>query len=141
MLDRNGFTVIELLIIMVIIGVLAAIAIPRFGGVKGRAQVAAMKSDLRSLATYQEVHRSQFGAYAAVVASNVAGGPAPDPTTGFVPSANVTVVGAIAAGGTGWNARATHAGAPGRQCEIFMAGGQVAGPAGLTNVEGVPGCN
>lgn len=141
MLDRNGFTVLELLIIMVIVGVLAAIAIPRFGSAKERAQIAAMKSDLRNLATYQEVHRSQSGAYTAVAASNVAGGPAPDSTTGFVPSANVTVVGAIVAGGAGWNARATHAGAPGRQCEIFIAGGQVAGPAGTTNVEGVPGCN
>ena len=138
---RNGFTVIELLIVMVILGVLAAIAIPRFGSAKVRAQLTAMKSDLRNLATYQEAHRSQSGAYTAVAASNGAGGAAPDTATGFVPSAHVTVVGAIVSGGTGWNATATHAGAPGRQCEIFMAGGQLTGPAGLTNVEGVPGCN
>jgi len=140
-LHRDGLTVIELLIVMVILGVLAAIAIPRFGEAKGRAQIATMKSDLRNLATHQEAHRFQFGAYTAVAASNVVGGPAPDTTTGFVPSANVTVIGAIVAGGAGWNATATHAGAPGRECEIFIAGGQVAGPAGLTSVEGVPGCN
>ena len=39
---------------VVIIGILAAIAIPKFASTKDKAYVAAMKSDLRNLATYQE---------------------------------------------------------------------------------------
>jgi prepilin-type N-terminal cleavage/methylation domain-containing protein len=142
MLNRKGFTLIELLIVVVIIGILAAIAIPKFASTKEKAYVASMKSDLRNLATAQEAYFADFGLYAAVAASNLAAGaPVPDPATGFVPSANVTINGAIVAGGAGWNATTVHASAPGRTCEIFIAGAQVAGPGGLTQVEGEPGCN
>src|SRR5256884_7541238 len=53
-MSRRGFTLIELLIVVVIIGLLAAIAIPKFANTKEKAYVAAMKSDLRNLATAEE---------------------------------------------------------------------------------------
>src|SRR5437870_8222331 len=40
---------LELLIVVVIIGILAAIAIPKFANTKGKAYIASMKSDLRNL--------------------------------------------------------------------------------------------
>jgi prepilin-type N-terminal cleavage/methylation domain-containing protein len=85
--NRKGFTLIELLIVVVIIGILAAIAIPKFSNTKEKAYVAAMKSDLRNMATYEEQYAAdQGGAYFGGTATSIA------PLNGFSPSQNVTVV-------------------------------------------------
>jgi len=56
MRDTKGFTLIELLIVVVIIGILAAIAIPKFSATREKAYYSAMKSDLKNLATQQEIY-------------------------------------------------------------------------------------
>src|SRR5256714_4069692 len=61
MSNKKGFTLIELLIVVVIIGILAAIAIPKFANTKDKAYVAAMKSDLRNMATYEEQYAADNG--------------------------------------------------------------------------------
>jgi prepilin-type N-terminal cleavage/methylation domain-containing protein len=53
--DRKGFTLMELLIVVVIIGILAAIAIPKFGQSRERAYVAAMQSDIGQARTAMEM--------------------------------------------------------------------------------------
>ncbi len=101
---RKGFTLIELLIVVVIIGILAAIAIPKFANTKDKAYVAAMKSDLRNLATYEEQYAADNGgAYFGGTATYAA------PLQGFTPSQNVTIVATNVAGPpASWSATASH---------------------------------
>jgi type IV pilus assembly protein PilA len=47
--NQGGFTLIELMIVIAIIGILAAIAIPIYSNMQGRARVAKAQSDLRGL--------------------------------------------------------------------------------------------
>jgi prepilin-type N-terminal cleavage/methylation domain-containing protein len=54
-MDKKGFTLIEHLIVVVIIGILAAIAIPKFGETRERAYVSAMQADLNQLRTAMEM--------------------------------------------------------------------------------------
>ena len=84
--NRKGFTLIEILIVAVLIGTLAAIAIPRYAGAKDRAYTAAMLADLRTGAVYEEQYAAEnHGQYFGGVAS------ADSPLQGFSPSKDVTV--------------------------------------------------
>jgi len=53
---KEGFTLIELMIVIAIIGILAAIAIPQFSAYRTRSYNSAAQSDLRNLATAQEAY-------------------------------------------------------------------------------------
>ena len=97
MRDNKGFTLIELLIVVVIIGILAAISIPKFSATREKAYFASMKSDLKNLASQQEIYYTDTYEYTNVVAS-----------LGHVSSSGVTST--ITGGTDGWSATATHAG-------------------------------
>ena len=59
----SGFTLIELLIVVAIIAILAAIAVPNFLEAQTRSKVSRVKSDLRTLATAIESYQVDSNAY------------------------------------------------------------------------------
>lgn len=59
----DGFTIVELLVVIVIIGILASITIVSYNGVASRAKVAAIKSDLVNNAKKIQLYYAEYGTY------------------------------------------------------------------------------
>ncbi len=63
--SRRGFTLIEILIVVVILGILAAIVIPQFSSASNEAAISSVRSQLQTLRSQVELYRVQNGQYPA----------------------------------------------------------------------------
>jgi prepilin-type N-terminal cleavage/methylation domain-containing protein len=119
----HGFTLVELLIVMVIIGLLATIAIPKFASSKEKAFLTSMKADLRNLATQQETYVIENFSYTTSF-----------PATLYTVTTGVTGP-TIALTVDGWTASVGHTGTS-KTCAIFIG----TSPLPPAVDEGVPRC-
>ncbi|MCH7934231.1 MAG: prepilin-type N-terminal cleavage/methylation domain-containing protein [Gemmatimonadetes bacterium] len=115
MSKKTGFTLIELLIVVVIIGILASIAIPKFSATREKAFISSMKSDLKNLATQQEIYHNSAFSYGSTMA-----------IVGASKSDGVTIT-INEATGSGWAATASHAGLAAEHCGLYQGNAAAAG--------------
>jgi len=122
---RVGFTIVELLTVIVVVSVLAALAIPRFLRARERAYYASMIHDLNVLQNMEEIYYHN-GAFSyktgGAVTDNVV-----DPDLNMMASKDVTIT--LGPHGAGWAATATHDALPGQECNVFWGAAGTVGQA------------
>ncbi|MEI7477518.1 MAG: prepilin-type N-terminal cleavage/methylation domain-containing protein [bacterium] len=72
---KKAFTLIEMLIVVVIIGILAAALIPRLQSVQARARDTKRKADLHQIGTAFAIYKEDNGGYAGIKDNDNGGTP------------------------------------------------------------------
>ena len=118
--DEKGFTLIELMIVIAIIGILAAIAIPQFSAYRKRSYDSAAQSDLRNATTAQEAYFVDFSTYASDT-SKLTG-----EDYGFLGTSKDVTLAISSVNNTGYVMEAWHS-AGSKSFEIHGPGGTISG--------------
>src|SRR3989442_11839017 len=82
--NARGFTLIELMIVVAIIGVLVSIAVPLYANVTARSRIAKAQADIRSLVTAVSMFQSHMSTYPVALANLT---PVPTNPSGFTAGA------------------------------------------------------
>jgi general secretion pathway protein G len=72
-LPQKGFTLVELLVVIVILGILAAVVVFAVGGSTDKAQTSACKAERSAVETAVEAYRASTGSYPTNVGSMIGG--------------------------------------------------------------------
>jgi prepilin-type N-terminal cleavage/methylation domain-containing protein len=65
--SEGGFTLVELLVVIVILGILAAVAVFAVGGITDKGKASSCKSDLKSVEVASEAYYAKNIAYASAI--------------------------------------------------------------------------
>ncbi len=67
---NRGFTIVELLIVIVVIGILAALVIVTYNGIQQKARDTERKTDINAIASHLEAFNAQSGRYPTLANAN-----------------------------------------------------------------------
>jgi len=108
--NQKGFTLIELMIVVAIIGILAAIAIPNFRNYQMKAKTAEAKTNIGAIRTSQETYKAENDLFLACAVNGNAAGTTPAKvawadnaggtytTIGYAPAGDIYYAYAVAVG-------------------------------------------
>jgi prepilin-type N-terminal cleavage/methylation domain-containing protein len=106
---RAGFTFIEMLVVLVVFGILASIAMPRYRNYKEKAYLTVLRSDLGNLRIAEEAFWAEHMRYSTAL-----------PALDFKPTSNVNLTVRAPNPVTGYAAVARHASLPNKFCQVIV---------------------